>query len=86
MNLRIATVGSGCVVVWMLCDVRGSHPEFLNEDIPVWPKICSIHPVIRHTKPDKKNPPASFPLPVPNVEGVGKNLKISCSMIDSSAV
>jgi hypothetical protein len=74
-----------CVCV-DVCDVCGSRPEFLNEDIPAWPKICSIHPVIRHTKPDTQIPPASFPFPVPNVEGVGKNLKISYSMIDSSAV
>jgi hypothetical protein len=40
--------------VWMcVCDVCGSRPEFLNEDNPVWPKICSIHLVIRHTKPGK---------------------------------
>jgi hypothetical protein len=35
---------------------------------------------------EKKIPPASFPFPVPDVEGVWKNLKISYSMIDSSAV
>jgi hypothetical protein len=34
----------------------------------------------------KKIPTGSFPFPVPNVEGVGKNLKILYSMIDSSAV
>jgi hypothetical protein len=48
--------------------------------------IYSIHLVIRHTKPDKKIPPASFPFPVLNVEGVWKNLKMSYSMIDKSAV
>jgi hypothetical protein len=34
----------------------------------------------------KKIPPVSFPFPVPNVEGVWKNLKMSHSMIDSSTV
>jgi hypothetical protein len=37
-------------------------------------------------KPYKKIPPASFPFLVPNVEGVWKILKISFSMIISSAV
>jgi hypothetical protein len=83
MNLRIATVGSVCLSV---CDVRESCPEFWTEYLGVGRIIYSIHLVIRHTKPDKKIPPASFPFPVPKVEGVGKNLKISYSMIDNSAV
>jgi hypothetical protein len=58
-----------------VCDVCGSRPEFLNEDIPVLPKICSIHPIIRHTKPVKKIPPVSFPFPVRNVEGVWKKIE-----------
>jgi hypothetical protein len=35
--------------------------------------ICSIHPVIRKTTPDKKIPPVSFP--VPNVEGGREKLE-----------
>jgi hypothetical protein len=50
------------------CNVCGSRPEFLTEYLLVWDIICPIHLVIRHTKPDKKIPPASFPFPVPNVE------------------
>jgi hypothetical protein len=38
-----------------VCDDCGSHPELLTEDILVWHIICSIHLVIRHSKPDKKN-------------------------------
>jgi hypothetical protein len=87
MNLHIATIGSVCVCVSVcVCDVRESIPEFLTEDLRVWRIICSIHLVIRHTKPDKKIPPASFPFLVPNVEGVWKNLKISYSMIDNSTI
>jgi hypothetical protein len=74
---------SVCVSV---CNVRESRQEFWTQSLRVGRIICSIHPVIRKTKPDKKIPPVSFPFPVPNVEGVGKNLKISCSTIDSSAV
>jgi hypothetical protein len=66
INLRIATVGSVCLFV---CDVRESRPEFWTEYLRVGRIICSIHPVIRRTKPDKQIPPASFPFPVPNVEG-----------------
>jgi hypothetical protein len=67
-------------------NVNGSHPEFLNEWLRVGRTICSIHRVIRKIKPDKKIPPVSFPFPVPNVEGIWKNLKMSHSMIDNSAV
>jgi hypothetical protein len=63
-------------VCMYVCDVRESCPEFLTEDILVWCIICSIHLVIRHTKPVEKIPPTSFPFLVPNVEGVGKNLKM----------
>jgi hypothetical protein len=59
---------------------------FLNEDIPVWPKICSIHLIIRHTKPDKKNSTSFISISGSKCGGVGTNLKISYSMIDSSAV
>jgi SAM-dependent methyltransferase len=38
-----------------LCYIRASRSEFWTEDILVWCIICSIHLVIRHTKPDKKN-------------------------------
>jgi hypothetical protein len=87
MNLRIATVVSVCLSVCVsVCNVRESRPEFWTQFLRVGRIICSIHPVIRKTKPDKKIPPVSFPFPVPNVEGVAKNLKISCSMIVRSAV
>jgi hypothetical protein len=55
-----------------VCDVCGSRPEFLTEDIQVWRIIRSIHLKIKRTIPDKKIPPASFPFPVPNVEGMEK--------------
>jgi hypothetical protein len=48
--------------------------------------IAIFTPSIRKIKPDKKNSLVSFPFPVPNVEGVWKNLKMSHSMIDNSAV
>jgi hypothetical protein len=57
------------------------HAQSFERSLRVGRIICSIHPVIRKTKPDKKIPPVSFPFPVPNVEGVGKNLKISCPMM-----
>jgi hypothetical protein len=73
--------------LWMcVCDVCGSRPEFLNEDIRVWPKICSIHPVIRRSKPDKKNSTSFISISGSNCEGVWKNLKMSYPMIDNSAV
>jgi hypothetical protein len=84
MNLRIATVGSVCVCMCVCVrDVHESRPQLSTEYLRVGLIICSIHPVIRKIKPDKKNPPASFPFPVPNVEGVGKNLKMSHSLIDN---
>jgi hypothetical protein len=44
-----------------------------------------LHPASNQAhQTGKKIPPASFPFP--NVEGVGKNMKISYSMIDNSAV
>jgi hypothetical protein len=36
--------------------------------------ICSIHPVIRKIKPDKKIPPESFSFPVPNAEALWKKI------------
>jgi hypothetical protein len=40
-------------------------------------KYISTHLVLRRTKPDKTNPPSSFPFPVPNAEWVWKIMKMS---------
>jgi hypothetical protein len=46
-----------------------------------------LHPSSnQQTKPDGKMPPSSFPFPVPNVEGIWKNLKMSYSMTGNSVV
>jgi hypothetical protein len=59
-----------------VCNVYEFCPEFLTADIPALRMICSINLVVRHTKP-AKNPPSSFPFPVPNEEGrwYGKSRK-----------
>jgi hypothetical protein len=84
MNLLIATVGSVClsVCVWR----SWIMPRVLNWVGYLWVGRM-LHPSSNqaHQIGLTKIPPASFPFPVPNMEGVGKNLKISCSMIDSSA-
>jgi hypothetical protein len=85
MHFYVLLRSSLCVCL-CVCDIRESCPEFWTQSLRVGRIICSIHPVFRKTKPDTKIPLVSFPFLVPNVEGVGKNLKISCSMIDSSAV
>jgi hypothetical protein len=78
--------GRHCVSCVSVRDVCESHPEFLTEDLSVWCKICFIHLVNRHTKPDNKFHHLHFPFPVPNVEGVWKNLKMAYSATDISAV
>jgi hypothetical protein len=87
MNESVCCYGLLCVSVCVcVCNVRESYQELLTEDLPVWRIICSIHLVIRHTKPEKKILQFSFSFQVPNVDGVWKIMKMSHSMIDNSAV
>jgi hypothetical protein len=55
MNESAYCYGRLCLCVCLsVCDVRESRPEFWTEDLRVGRIKCSIHLVIRHTKPDKK--------------------------------
>jgi hypothetical protein len=83
MNKSVYCYGRLCLRV---CDVRESRPEFWSEDLRVGGKICSIHPVIRRTKPNKKFHLCHFHFQLQMWRGYEKNLKISCSMIYNSVV
>jgi hypothetical protein len=69
-----------------VCDIRGSLLEFLTEERLVWCKIFSIHLVIRRFKPDKKNSTIFIFISGSKCGGEWKNMKMSYSIIDNSAI